>query len=462
MKQLSLYRSAALTDPALVSFIGAGGKTTLMLRLAEELAAAGHKVIITTTTKIYPPDNLPLALASSFKEAMTELSKPLEKQNIVVLGSSIEADGKLQGLEPAIVNRIFRELKVFTLVEADGARGKPLKGYNDYEPLIPSGSDLVFTVIGADALGQKVDEIHIHRVERFWAATGIDTGTVINGAVLAKSYLQMYEIAIKQAPAAEYRAILNKTDLLAEPEKTALDLHEQLTRETGAFRNLLLTTAQDANPVKIILQATPKKPAVTLAAIVLAAGLSKRMGEDKLSLKLGDSTVFETTLKAITKTGFKQIIVVTKPGSSLADQAANYNCHIVENLNPEQGLSLSLKAGLNAIDSTIQGALFALADQPQISSDLYSLLLNSYRKKLKLVTCPLYRGKRGNPTIFDRRTWALLEQIEGDQGGRSLLESLAEEQIDFVVVDDPAVITDLDTPADYARLRDQNSNKYGK
>jgi len=457
LKQLSLYRSAALTDPALVSFIGAGGKTTLILRLAEELTAAEHQVIITTTTKIYPPHNLPLVLVSSFKQAMSELANILEKQNIVLLGSSIGADGKLQGLEPAIVNRLYRALKIFTLVEADGARGKPLKGYNDYEPLIPSQSDQVFAVIGADALGQKVDDTHIHRFECFCTTTGIDAGKEIKGILLAKSYRQMHEIAISQAPAAEHIAILNKADLFAEPEKTALDLHDQLTMETGAFKNLLLTTAQDANPVKIILQATPQKPAVSVAAIVLAAGLSKRMGEDKLSLKFGDSTVFETTLKAITKAGFEQIIVVARSGSNLAGQTRCYNCHLVENLNPEQGLSSSLKVGLNALDSTIQGALFALADQPQLTTERYKHLRDHYRQNLKLVTCPIYSGKKGNPTIFDRRTWTLLEQIEGDQGGRSLLESLAEEQVDFVVVDDPAVITDLDTPADYARLRDQNN-----
>ncbi len=457
MEQLSLYRSAELTDPALVSFVGAGGKTTLILRLAEELSAVGHKVIITTTTKIYPPDNLPLILASTFKKALAELSETFKTQSIAVIGSEISPDGKLKGLLPDLVNRIFKELQLFTLVEADGARGKPLKGYNDYEPLIPSGSDLIFAVIGADALGKKVDEAFIHRSAQFCAATGIDAGSAISATVLAKSYRQMHDITGSQAPSAGLNAILNKTDLLAEPQKTALELLDSLVKESVTCNNLLLTTAQDANPVKFILQVPPKKPAVTVAAIILAAGLSKRMGEDKLSLKLGESTVFETTLQAITKAGFQQVIVVARPGSNLAEQARSYNCHLVENPTPEKGQSSSLKAGLKALDSNIQGALFALADQPLITPELYILLSNSYRKKLKLITCPLYQGKRGNPTIFDRRAWPALQQIEGDQGGRSLLRHLTEEQVDYIRVDDPAVITDLDTPADYARLRNQDN-----
>ena len=457
MEQLSLYRSAELTDPALVSFIGAGGKTTLILRLAEELSAAGHKVIITTTTRIYPPDNLPLILVSTFEKALAELSETFITQSIAVIGSEISPDGKLKGLQPGLVNLIFKELQFFTLVETDGARGKPLKGYNDYEPLIPSGSDLVFAVIGADALGKKVDESYVQRSVQFCEATGIDAGTEINNSVLVKSYRQMHTIAGSQAPSAALKAILNKMDLLGEPEITALELLDHLVKEKCAYNKLLLTTAQDANPVKIILQVPPKKPSVTVAAIILAAGLSKRMGEDKLSLKFRDSTVFEITIQAITQAGFQQVIVVTRPGSNLADQARTYNCHLVENPIPEEGLSSSLKAGLKALDSNIQGALFALADQPLITPELYSLLSNSYQKKLKLVTCPLYQGKRGNPTIFDRRTWPALQHIEGDQGGRSLLNKLAEEQIDYVVVDDPAVVNDIDTPADYACLRDQGN-----
>jgi len=374
-----------------------------------------------------------------------------------VIGSEISRDGKLKGLEPNLVNRIFEELQVFILVEADGARRKPLKGYSDNEPLIPSASAFVFTVIGADVLDQTVDESQVHRSAQFCAATGIDAGAAINTTVLAKSYRQMHGIAARQAPSAAVVAILNKTDLLAAPEKTALDLRDALVKETGSYDALLLTTAQDKNPVKFIMQAKAQKTAVNVAAIVLAAGLSRRMGEDKLILKFGVSTVFETTLQEITKAGFQQVIVVTKPGSKFADQACNYSCHLVENKNPELGLSSSLKVGLNALESSIQGVLFALADQPLITTELYNRLINSYRKKLKLVTCPLHQGKRGNPTIFDRRTWPDLQLIEGDQGGRSLLRNLAENQVDLVTVDDPAVVTDLDTPADYARYLEQNN-----
>jgi molybdenum cofactor cytidylyltransferase len=426
-----------------------------MLKLAKELAAAGHKVIITTTTRIYPPDNLPIILASSFERASTELQEELNKQPVVAIGSEISSDGKLKGLEPKLVNRIYKELQIFTLVEADGARGKPLKGYSNYEPLIPFASDLIFTVIGADVLGQQLVEKYVHRSAQFCAVTGTDAGAVINTKVLAKSYRQMHGIAGRQAPSAAVMAILNKADLLSAPEKTALDLRDALVEEAGIYSTLLLTTAQDKNPVKIIMQLAPQAPAVSVAAIVLAAGLSKRMGEDKLSLKLRDSNVFNTTLQAVTKAGFQQVIVVTRPGSNLVDQARSYNCQITENITPEKGLSSSLKVGLNALESSVQGALFALADQPLVTPEIYNRLINSYRKKLKLVTCPLYRGKRGNPTIFDRRTWPDLQLIKGDQGGRPLLNKLTEDQVDLVAVDDPAVVTDLDTPADYARFRDR-------
>jgi probable selenium-dependent hydroxylase accessory protein YqeC len=462
VKQLMLQQALTISTPCVVSFIGGGGKTSLILRLAEELSVNGFKTIITTTTKIYAPEKLPLLLAVDVERILKGVQEIFKEHNIAVLGSKLGPDGKVHGIDPNIVGHLCQELPAFVLVEADGAKGKSLKGYHNYEPLLPKATDLALAVIGADALGKKVDETCVHRADQFCAATGVCGGAVINPQVLAKSYRLLYEIGSGQTPTAVFIAIFNKVDLLARPETVSLELHNQLIKETGSYKRLLSTTTKDENPVPFIFQATANKPAVAVAVVVLAAGLSKRMGEDKLNLKFGDSPVFEATLKAILGADFDQVIVVTKPGSSTAAIAKSYNCQVVENRTPEQGLSSSLKAGLNAVSNSNQGVLFALADQPLIKPELYRLLITHYRTNLKLVTCPLYRGKRGNPTIFDRRTWPALQQVEGDHGGRSIIETLAADradQIAFVTVNDPAVITDLDTPADYSRLLQKDSKK---
>lgn len=461
VKQLMLQQALTISTPCVVSFIGGGGKTSLILRLAEELSVNGFKTIITTTTKIYAPEKLPLLLAVDAERILNGVQEIFKEHNTAVLGSKLGPDGKVHGIDPNIVGHLCQELPAFVLVEADGAKGKSLKGYHNYEPLLPKATNLALAVIGADALGQKVDETCVHRADQFCAVSGACRGEEISCALLAKSYRLMSEIGISQASTAKFFAVLNKIDLLANhPEKIVRELGNLLLKETESYQQLLLTTTKDKNPVRYIFRTVADKPAFAVAAVVLAAGLSKRMGEDKLILKFADSTVFETTLQAILAVDLDQVIVVSKPGSYIAEIAKKYNCQIVENRMPEKGLSSSIIAGLEAVDSSTQGILFALADQPLIKPELYRLMINHYRTNLKLVTCPLYQGRRGNPTIFDRRTWPALQQVEGDHGGRSIIETLAADradQITFVTVNDPSVITDLDTPADYSRLLQKDS-----
>lgn len=452
MEQLSLSSSLKLKDPAVISFYGAGGKTTLMLRLAEELAAAKANVVVTTTTKIYKPSDLPLTIAPTAKEALTNIETCFNSSNLAVLGSRIDPEGKLQGIDPGMIAEIFTALKSFVLVEADGASRKPLKGYEHYEPVLPPVSAYAIAVAGADVLGQEIGKRWVHRPDKFTAATGIGSGELITGSVLAQAYQYMYAKGKDQTPEAKFIAILNKADLLNKPEETALDLAASFTENEISFQYLLLAAARHANPVNFII-ATASKPARThITALVLAAGLASRMGKDKLTLKLGGSTVFERTLKTVMESGADQIIVVTRPGSDLIHYAEALKCKVVVNPSPETGLSSSLKVGLNSVAGCSQGVLFSLADQPLIPAHVYRALIERYRKTLKPITCPLYRGKRGNPVIFDRRLWPDLAQVEGDQGGRSLIDSAAEGDIDYLPVDDPSVIVDLDTPQDYTRL----------
>lgn len=449
MDQLTLYHALQLRRPAVVSFFGAGGKTSLMLKLAGELADNKLKTVITTTTKIYPPANLPLILASDTMPALKEINQCLKQSDIVVLGSSISADEKLKGIEPEMVSEIQNSLESFVLVEADGANRKPLKGFNRYEPVLPKDSNHVLAVVGADALGKMINETIVHRLNMFSVATGLNKGESITVSTLERIYRYMLEAGEPQAPEAIFTAVLNKVDLLSKPEEVALNLSAAMAKCGSAYRNLLLTTTAEADPVKFLISTDSKPVRVKVAAIILAAGRSERMGEDKLNLKLGGITVFEHTLKAVLKAGADQIIIVVRPDSTLSGLAEKEQCRIVVNPAPETGLSSSLKVGLSAVDDTCQGVLFALGDQPLTPVTVYRALIKSYRNTLKKITCPLFEGRRGNPTIFDRRTWPELLLLEGDQGGRSLIDQSAEDQIEYLAVDNPAVVADLDTPEDY-------------
>lgn len=140
------------------AIIGSGGKTTLMYTLAEELKVKG-RVIICTSTHIRIPDRYPLVTGDT-----GELESKLENDSVVCVGSPAE-NGKITA--PVIP---FDELERYAdhvLVEADGSRGMPLKAHAEYEPVIPSDTERVILVLGADGLGKPAKEVcHRHAV---WA-----------------------------------------------------------------------------------------------------------------------------------------------------------------------------------------------------------------------------------------------------------------------------------------------------
>lgn len=448
MEQLSLYRCLKVRAPVVVSLYGAGGKTTLLRRLAAEMVSAKQKILLTTTTKIYQPCDLPLLIATNSEEALTILKKHYSRSDIAVLGKRIREDGKVEGIDSRVIDTIKKELPLSILVEADGAKGRPLKGYAAFEPVIPLSSDLAGAVIGADAIGAELSTKIVHRLDNYLETLNGQKGRQITIDLIAKTYLYMSQIGLEQAPQANQVFILNKTDLL-QTSRTLSHLIDNLSlAENKPFR-LLATSAISDNPVQVILNHERENPEVKVAAIILAAGDSSRMGRDKLTLPLGGKTVLGHTLNNIRRSGVEDIIIVVKPGNQWEKVLANDRCRFIVNNRHRDGLSSSIKAGLEALDSSTQGVILALGDQPTVPPALYKSLLSRYRKNLKLITCPVFRDKRGNPTIFDRRTWPALLQITGDQGGRELFRSLAERDIDYLETENIAVITDIDTPHDY-------------
>lgn len=127
------------------AIIGAGGKTTLLLALARELAQAA-RVIVTTTTHIYPPDGFPCLL----QPGEAEIAAALEKQPCVCVGKPAK-EGKITAADVPV--RTLAELADYVLVEADGAHGRPAKAHADYEPVVPPEANQTILVFGLSALG---------------------------------------------------------------------------------------------------------------------------------------------------------------------------------------------------------------------------------------------------------------------------------------------------------------------
>jgi molybdenum cofactor cytidylyltransferase len=124
---------------------------------------------------------------------------------------------------------------------------------------------------------------------------------------------------------------------------------------------------------------------------------------------------------------------------------------VVHNPRWAAGLSTSVRAGIEALPADVQAALFVMADQPNLTPGVIDALLRRYEETHAPIVVPLYGGQRGNPVLFDREMFPELERVEGDRGGRDLIEKYRP-AVEFVEVGPPQAALDVDTPEDYERL----------
>lgn len=183
--------------PGVTAVIGSGGKTSLLRRLAAELPGT---VLLCTTTHIRPFANVPLLTDA----AETAVRQALQTHHRLCLGT-FDTDGKLTA--PTLPIESLSRLADYVLVEADGAKGRPLKAHAPYEPVIPPESRQVICVVGASGFGQPI-ETAVHRPEYFQALTGA------GGSDLAEPELVAHALLAENLCDTVF---LNQTDSVSEP-----------------------------------------------------------------------------------------------------------------------------------------------------------------------------------------------------------------------------------------------------
>jgi molybdenum cofactor cytidylyltransferase len=188
-----------------------------------------------------------------------------------------------------------------------------------------------------------------------------------------------------------------------------------------------------------------------VAAIVLAAGASTRMGQPKQLLPVGGQPMVRRVTAAVCEAELAQVVVVVGAHADAVCQAlADLPVDLVVNESWAEGMSTSMQAGLNALASNIQAVLIILADQPGLTPNLLDTLVSRYHATRAAIVAPFYRGQRGNPVLFDRSLVGELGATRGDQGGRMLIHR-HERDVEQVNVDDPSVLLDIDTRQDYEK-----------
>ena len=186
-----------------------------------------------------------------------------------------------------------------------------------------------------------------------------------------------------------------------------------------------------------------------IAAIVLAAGQSRRMGKvNKLLAEIDGKPMTAHVVDAVVASGASPVIVVTGHEQDRLEEAlAERDVRFIHNPDYADGLSTSLRTGLNLLDPDIEGAVVCLGDMPSVSADHIDRLIAAFDPAAgHAIVVPTYNGKRGNPVLWHRRFFASMSDVSGDVGARHLIGD-NEDLLLEIAMDDDAVLADLDTPA---------------
>ena len=189
----------------------------------------------------------------------------------------------------------------------------------------------------------------------------------------------------------------------------------------------------------------PHAPKV--GAVILAAGMSSRMGANKLLMDVNGKPMVRHTAEAALASHAGPVIVVTgHAGGGVAEALAGLDVRLVNNPDFAEGLSTSLKRGLNALPQDCDGAAVLLGDMPGVSGALIDRLIAGFDPAGGRAICVATRhGKRGNPVIWARRFFPEMMAIEGDVGARALIGLYGELVCEVEAADD-SPLTDIDTP----------------
>jgi molybdenum cofactor cytidylyltransferase len=316
--------------------------------------------------------------------------------------------------------------------------------------VIPESSTLVVPVIGLDVLGQPLDPHHVHRPELVASLAGAALGDPVTPAMLA-AVLAHPEGGGKAVPqGARLVPFLNKADdaqTLAKARTVA-----SLLLAYPVIDSVLIGTARDADPVHEVWNRT--------GGVILAAGQASRYGSLKQVISYhGVPLVAYIAGRALACPDLQRLVVTVGAGADRVEAALTTSLTRTREAAPilfvhvsdwGQGQSRSVQAGLRAIqDSADLGAvLFLLADQPGISPELLSALVQRHRETLAPIVAPRYDGQRGNPVLFDRITFPEFEHLGGDIGARPILQA-HQDEIAWVEWPTPEIIQDIDTVEDY-------------
>ena len=189
-----------------------------------------------------------------------------------------------------------------------------------------------------------------------------------------------------------------------------------------------------------------------IAGLILAAGESSRMGQDKALLTYGDRTFLEIVVATLHEAGMERVVVVLGHHAEQIQGAVTLEgAEIVINRDYARGQTSSLQAGLRALESpSLEAVVLCLVDHPLVSADTVRRLISSFRQSGAPVVIPTFRNQRGHPVVIGRALFEELKSLSPDEGANTVIRK-HHDATTLVEVGDKGILIDVDNPDVYRR-----------
>jgi molybdenum cofactor cytidylyltransferase len=430
-----------------IAFTGSGGKTTALFQLARTLP---QPVIVTATTHL---GAWQVGLAD--QHIMTDTHRHLEnlEQSLkgVLLITGTRAGERTKPVHENVLNWLYefcRSHHIPLLIEADGSRQKLLKAWAEHEPPVPVFADQVVHVVGLSAFGKILSDETVHRADLYSGISGLSMGETIHSEAIVQALLHPHG-GMKNIPAHSRKVIL-----LNQADTPVLQAAAH-----GMVPNLL--SGYDSVLISSLLHGQIHAVHEPVAGIVLAAGESSRYGQAKQLLSWRDEPFVHVVTRTAQEAGLSPVIVVSGAHADLIESAVrDLGAELVHNPQWRSGQGGSIRTAVNHLQNVeeqkrkVGGAIFLLADQPQVTQSILRALVEKHAEGLYPVVAPMVMDQRANPVLFDRSTFVDLAALEGDTGGRAVFHKY---RVEYLPWHDDRLLLDVDTPEMYQRLISDDS-----
>ena len=439
---MKLRQAFGIVPGDVVSFVGAGGKSSTLITLGHELVEQGWRVLATTTTRIGVEQLELLPGAVQADRGRRAIADILDERRFAFVYTAVH-ETKVQGLAPDAIGWLLDAVNADALlIEADGSRRLPLKAPRPHEPVIPAESSLVVPVASLAALGKPLDDEHVYNAQAIIDHFGFQPGSPVKSPWVAQ-VLRGDDMGLRGVPErARVIAWINRTPCSGYLRARAR-LIAKLTLKSPRFSGAAIGSTRASDPVCELQR--------TVGAVVLAAGMARRMGQSKVLLPWAENrTIVEHIIRQLMLARVDPITVVTGSRAGEVRAAAErMGADSVFNAAFESGEMLSsVKAGLRAMPDHAAAALIVLGDQPRIQPRIVDQVLMAYAEGKGEIVAPSYGMRRGHPILIDRRYWAEILALPDDGAPRDVINRYPD-RVAYVTVDSDSVLRDVDTPEDY-------------